>query len=218
MERAVTDLFQEPEDATPLEPEEREGLLQSWITHRSDLNEAEQENILAGAAWARGGRGRKPAALLNVGFALALHKRMFGEVWRWAGTFRRTARNIGIDAYRIQMEMAALFNNVRYWRRCPRFLPEIRRPDDVAADPHAAVKARDHHALGRGGDPQAVEPSAFDPLRRREGGDDPAVDHGADSRADDAADRRAREAEDRAAEGAADRGADGAENKCRHER
>ncbi|MER8417819.1 mobile mystery protein B [Mesorhizobium sp. M1329] len=111
----MTDLFQEPEDATPLESEEREGLLQSWITHRSDLNEAEQENIIKGAAWARGGRGRKPANLLNIGFALALHKRMFGEVWKWAGTFRRTARNIGVDAYRIPTETAALFDSALYW-------------------------------------------------------------------------------------------------------
>lgn len=50
----MTDLFQEPEGATPLEPHEREGLLQTWITHRRDLNEAEQENIVEGAAWARG--------------------------------------------------------------------------------------------------------------------------------------------------------------------
>ena len=49
----MTDLFQEPEDATPLEPQEREGLLQRWNTHRKDLNEAEQENIVEAAAWAR---------------------------------------------------------------------------------------------------------------------------------------------------------------------
>ena len=54
----MTDLFQEPEDATPLSPEERLGLKQTWITHRSDLNEAEQENILKGAMWARGRRQR----------------------------------------------------------------------------------------------------------------------------------------------------------------
>jgi fido (protein-threonine AMPylation protein) len=46
MERAMSDLFQEPDDATPLPPSEREGLRQSWITYRRDLNEAEQENIL----------------------------------------------------------------------------------------------------------------------------------------------------------------------------
>lgn len=127
----MTDLFQEPEDATPLEPGEREGLLQSWITHRSDLNEAEQENIIKGAAWARGGRARKLTNLLNIGFALALHKRMFGEVWKWAGTFRRTIRNIGIDAYRIPMEMAALFDNVRYWIE-----HETYPPDEIAVRLH----------------------------------------------------------------------------------
>lgn len=44
--------------------------LQSWIRHRADLNEAEQVNIIKGAAWARGGRVR-PGALLNIGFVLA---------------------------------------------------------------------------------------------------------------------------------------------------
>jgi fido (protein-threonine AMPylation protein) len=48
--RPVTDLFQEPNDATPLEPEGKLGLKQTWITYRRDLNEAEQENIVKGAA------------------------------------------------------------------------------------------------------------------------------------------------------------------------
>lgn len=46
----MTDLFQKPEDARPLDPQEREALLQRWITHRKDLNEAEQENIVEAAA------------------------------------------------------------------------------------------------------------------------------------------------------------------------
>ncbi len=48
----MSDLLGEPDDATPLEPEERDGLLQTWITYRSELNEAEQANIAAGAVWA----------------------------------------------------------------------------------------------------------------------------------------------------------------------
>lgn len=48
----MSDLFDEPDDATPLEPEERNGLLQTWITFRCELNEAEQMNIAAGATWA----------------------------------------------------------------------------------------------------------------------------------------------------------------------
>jgi Fic-DOC domain mobile mystery protein B len=111
----VTDLFQEPDDATPLEPEEREGILQSWITHRRDLNEAEQENILEGAAWARGRRARRPADMLSVKFAQELHEHMFGDVWSWAGAFRQTDRNIGIEAYRIGADVAALVDDVKYW-------------------------------------------------------------------------------------------------------
>ena len=47
----MSDLFDEPADATPLEPEERDGLRQTWITYPGELNEAEQSNIAAGAAW-----------------------------------------------------------------------------------------------------------------------------------------------------------------------
>ena len=111
----MTDLFQEPDGTTPLESAERDGLLQSWITNRSDLNEAEQENIVKGASWARRRRGLKPADLLNDEFARTLHKRMFGEVWKWAGTYRQTERNIGTEVYRIPAEMAALLDDARYW-------------------------------------------------------------------------------------------------------
>ncbi len=141
----MRDLFQEPEDATPLESEEREGLLQSWITHRRDLNEAEQENIIDGAAWARGRRGLRPDDLLSVDFALTLHKRMFGDVWRWAGACRRTDRNIGIDAYRIRTEMAAMLDDVRYWVK-----HETYPPDEIAVRLHQRLVAIHPFANGNG--------------------------------------------------------------------
>ena len=129
----MTDLFQEPDDSTPLEPEDCEGLRQSWITSRHDLNAAEQANILKGAAWARGRRRRDPP-LLSGGFVRTLHRRMFGEVWRWAGTFRRTERNIGIDAYRITTEVESLLSDVRWWV-------------DHATFPDDEIAARLHHRL-----------------------------------------------------------------------
>jgi Fic-DOC domain mobile mystery protein B len=110
----VTDLFQEPDDATPLEPEEKRGLKQTWITHRRDLNEAEQENIVKGAAWARG-RRRRNEDMLNESFAKLLHKRMFSDVWSWAGTYRLTERNIGIAPHRIANDTGMMFDDVRYW-------------------------------------------------------------------------------------------------------
>ncbi|HML42676.1 MAG: mobile mystery protein B [Sphingomonas hengshuiensis] len=111
----MTDLFQEPDDATPLTPAEREGLRQAWITHRRDLNEAEQENIVQGAAWARRQRRLRAAGLLNEGFVRTLHRRMLGDVWTWAGAYRQTERNIGIAPYRIAADLAALLDDVRYW-------------------------------------------------------------------------------------------------------
>jgi Fic-DOC domain mobile mystery protein B len=111
----VTDLFQEPEDATPLSTSERDELLQTWITHRGDLNRAEQANIVSGALWARRRRGLGALDLLNEGFAKALHERMFGDVWKWAGTYRQSERNLGIEAHRIPAEMPAMLDDVRYW-------------------------------------------------------------------------------------------------------
>lgn len=132
----MSDLFQAPDNATPLEPEEREGLLQSWITHRRDLNEAEQENIAKGAAWARRGRSRNPRALLTDAFARTLHRRMFGEVWKWAGSYRRTERNIGIAAGRIAAEVPALFDDVRYWVEHTTY-----PPDEIAVRLHHRLVA-----------------------------------------------------------------------------
>jgi Fic-DOC domain mobile mystery protein B len=111
----MTDLFQEPDDATPLTPAERDGLRQSWITHRRDLNEAEQENIVQGAAWARRQRGLTAAKLLDDGFAQRLHGRMFGDVWEWAGAYRKTERNIGVAPYRIAPDLAVLLDDARFW-------------------------------------------------------------------------------------------------------
>jgi Fic-DOC domain mobile mystery protein B len=114
VERAVTDIFQTPDDATPLAPEERDALLQTWIASRDDLNEAEQENIVKGASWARR-RSRKPADLLTESFAKSLHQHMLGEVWKWAGSYRLTERNIGIEAFRIPVEMPVTLDDARYW-------------------------------------------------------------------------------------------------------
>lgn len=106
-------LFDEDDDAnTPLTAEEREQLIPTYITLRSELNEAEQINIAQANRWL--GRMRK-RDVLDDAFLRELHKRMFGEVWKWAGQYRLTPRNIGIDAYRIPMEVRTLVDDVRFW-------------------------------------------------------------------------------------------------------
>jgi Fic-DOC domain mobile mystery protein B len=72
--------------------------------------------------------------MLSEDFIRALHKRMFGDVWEWAGTFRTTERNIGVGAYRIGAELAGLLSDVRYWIE-----HETYQPDELAI--------RFHHRL-----------------------------------------------------------------------
>src|SRR5215210_8975845 len=92
----------EPDGATPLTEEEREGLLPSWIATRADLNIAEQEGIIATQLKLRR-RRLSTAGVLNDAFARSLHHSMFGDVWAWAGTYRKTERNIGIDWWNISV-------------------------------------------------------------------------------------------------------------------
>jgi fido (protein-threonine AMPylation protein) len=100
----VTDtLFEADDEAnTPLAPAEREGLIPSYITTRAELNEAEQENITEAHRWAF---GHRRADVLSVDFLPRLHGRMLGRVWRWAGRFRTTERNIGIASHLIETEL-----------------------------------------------------------------------------------------------------------------
>lgn len=129
----MTDLFAQPDDATPLSPEEREGLLQTWITTRADLNEAEQANIDAAAAWLK---RRRKSDILTEGFVVELHRRMLGEVWAWAGSTRRTARNIGIDPAHIHVQLGGLLRDARYWIEHDSY-----PPDEIAVRLHHGLVA-----------------------------------------------------------------------------
>lgn len=127
----MKDSLEEQDDAsTPLTEEERADLIPSYITFRFELNEAEQANILEAEEWAFA----RKRDVLDERFLTNLHKRMFGRVWRWAGTFRRTARNIGVDAYRIPMDLRHLNDDCRHWIE-----NGIYEPDQIAA--------RFHHRL-----------------------------------------------------------------------
>jgi Fic-DOC domain mobile mystery protein B len=62
--------------------------------------------------------------VLDVVFLKNLHKRMFNQVWRWAGNYRTTGRNIGVEAYRIDTELHQLLSDVRFWIANTTFLPD----------------------------------------------------------------------------------------------
>ncbi len=107
----MSDPLDEPDDATPLAPEERDGLIPSHIAKRSELNELEEQNI-AEAMVAAFARRRDP---LDKSFARNLHRRMFGKVWKWAGRYRTSNRNIGPDHWEVQPQLIQVFATVRYW-------------------------------------------------------------------------------------------------------
>lgn len=100
-----------PEGATPLDPDELGGLKHKHVTTRVQLDELEQVNIQAGMAWAARQRGD----VLTDAFVVTLHKRLFGEVWDWAGRFRTTGKNIGVDPIRIAVELRTLMDDARFW-------------------------------------------------------------------------------------------------------
>ena len=114
-------LFVEDDEAnTPLEADEREALIPTYITLRRELNEAEQVNIAGAVKWLSSRRRN----ILDEKVLRQLHKRMFGDVWRWAGEYRKTARNIGVDAYRIGTEIAQAIGDASYWVEQETFSPD----------------------------------------------------------------------------------------------
>lgn len=123
----MSDVFEEPDGATPLTPEETRDLIPSHIAYRRELNEAELENITRAQEWALGRRRE----LLSEKFIRDLHKRMLGDVWRWAGKFRTSQRNIGIDYWLIPVELRQLLDDCKTWIEFASY-----PPDEIAVRLH----------------------------------------------------------------------------------
>ena len=111
----MTDLFQEPDDATPLQPDDRQALRQSWITNRQDLNQAEEANIAKGFAWANG-RRRKPDDILTTDFVRTLHKQMLGDAPRLCG--RQLAMTISRQFFTNMLRKHCYSPNTTWPRKC----------------------------------------------------------------------------------------------------
>lgn len=98
---------------TPLDPDEMEGLKHPHIQTRGELNQLEQHNIQEGYKWLTSQRKHKD--FLTEAFLLDLHKQMLGQVWAWAGSFRHTEKNIGVDPLDIGVELRNLLADAKYW-------------------------------------------------------------------------------------------------------
>lgn len=99
---------------TPLDEDEKEGLQIKSITTRGELDEFEQYNIEKAIQWTIGKKW-KSDYILSEAFVRELHKRMFSEVWIWAGEFRKTNKNIGVDKYQIPLALKQLLDDCKFW-------------------------------------------------------------------------------------------------------
>ncbi|MBT6217650.1 MAG: mobile mystery protein B [Candidatus Marinimicrobia bacterium] len=108
---------------TPLDEDEKEGILIKTISSRGDLDEFEQYNIENAVQWTLSSKFNLDK-ILEEKFIMEVHKRMFGEVWSWAGEFRKSNKNIGVDKFQISIELKKLLDDCNFWIDNKTFEPE----------------------------------------------------------------------------------------------
>lgn len=126
-----TNLIDYPDGATPLDPDELDGLKFKHVSTRGELDQLEQAGITEGLKWLD---KQKNPDVLSEAFVLELHKRLFGSVWKWAGTFRRTEKNIGVDPIQGAIQLRQLLDDAKYWIEHGTYAPK-------------ELAARFHHRL-----------------------------------------------------------------------
>ncbi len=106
--------FQQTAGQTPLEEEEKEGLRIPTVATRAELDEFEQQNIEDAIQWAMQ-RTFKPETILTEAFVMQVHKRMYADVWAWAGEFRKSNKNLGVDKWQIPIALRYLLDDTTLW-------------------------------------------------------------------------------------------------------
>lgn len=99
---------------TPISEEEKEGLLIKTISTRGELDEFEQQNIESAIEWTIK-QNFNVNKILTADFISEVHRQMFNKIWEWAGTFRKTNKNIGVDKFQIAQELRVLLDDCKYW-------------------------------------------------------------------------------------------------------
>ena len=109
----MTAILNQPTGATELTPDELRGLKVPGITTHDELNEVEAVNIEQGLLWLD--RRPKTFNLLTDYSAKEVHLRLFGDVWRWAGEYRLTEKNIGVSVWLVSTEMRYCLDDAKIW-------------------------------------------------------------------------------------------------------
>jgi Fic-DOC domain mobile mystery protein B len=99
--------------ATPLDPDEVEGLIPDHIETQMELNSWEQANINDAELWLRK-HNFTTSKILTIEFITQLHRKMFDKTWRWSGQFRKSNKNIGVDKFQINENLKLLLDDTTY--------------------------------------------------------------------------------------------------------
>lgn len=133
---------------TPIRPEEAEQLIPK-ISTMKELNEYEALNILEAQRWAFSSRRMNSTNPLEESYVRTLHAKMFDQVWKWAGTYRKHELNIGCDPLEIVQRMPQLLANVKYWLENRTFLVDeclVRFHHQLASKIHPFPNGNGRHA------------------------------------------------------------------------
>lgn len=109
--------FEFPEGATPIG--DCSGLIPLWVHHLNDLNRVEAENIMNAQRKYLRGKVADPKNWFQVKELKAIHQAMFGNVWEWAGVYRKSITSIGINPSLIPTQLAELCLEVSSWSQYP---------------------------------------------------------------------------------------------------
>lgn len=124
----------EGDGSTPVDERQVHGLRARAITTQAELDAAEQANILQALEWARRARSLAFPRLLSAPVIRNVHKRMFDQVYAWAGMQRTQELNIGCEPRLIAERLYNLCEDVKAWT-----VHEHWPPEETAV--------RFHHAL-----------------------------------------------------------------------
>ncbi len=182
------------EGQTPLTLEEQDGMIPVALT-RGGLNALEAENIAGALTWLAARRGITPDSVFDEAFVRELHRRMFGRVWRWAGAYRRSDKNIGVTWTAIPVALRTALDDIRFQVAAGDDADEVAvrlgyrvvavhpfangngRHSRLLSDTLARALGRPHFTWGAGvADPGAARADYLAALREADAGDlDPLV-------------------------------------------
>lgn len=105
--------FIDRDGSTPLDPDQIRGIKFSHLVNMGELDEVEDLNIQKGLEWLNRQKGDD---YLSMEFLCKLHEKLFGDVWKWAGTFRKVEVNLSkIKYYDVGPQLKMFFEDAKLW-------------------------------------------------------------------------------------------------------